>query len=141
MEKVEQPASIYLLELVLVLASGAVGLIRLFREGSPTVVSILVMLALPVAAALVAGALGRASIQGRTRPHWSVILALPLMHAATIFAFAKLIEEANTGIQAPERIASSLLWADPSMLLFSSGAQAIAIFALLKLYWRRKCPL
>jgi hypothetical protein len=135
MEKVEQPISIYLFELVLVLSSGVVGLIRLYREETPTVVSILAMFALPLAATIVAGAIGRHSIEGRMMPHWSVVLALPLMHAATLFALAKLIEEANTGIQAPAGVASSLVWVEPGLILISVVAQTVTLgllFAVLR---------
>ena len=140
MEKVDQPVqraglSIYLFEAILAVTSGAIGLTKLMKDGSPSAESILMMLALPAAAALVAGALGRLYIEGRTRPHWSVALSMPVMHGATLFALAKLVEAKYTGIEAPDRIHPSLIWANPWLVLVSAGAQVVALglfFALLR---------
>src|SRR5688572_7750039 len=115
--------SIYLFEAILVVTSGAVGLTKLMRDGSPSAVSILMMLALPAAASLVAGALGRLYVEGRTRPHWSVALSTPIMHGATLIALAKLVEAKFTGIEAPDRIHPSLIWANPMLIFLSAGAQ------------------
>jgi hypothetical protein len=140
MAKVEQPSeragfSIYLFEAVLAVTSGAVGLVKLLKEGSPSAESIFMMLALPVAAALVAGSLGRLTVEGRTRPHWSAALAMPAMHGATLYALAKLVEAKYTGIEAPDRIHPSLIWAIPLLIFLSAGAQVLALglfFALLR---------
>ena len=140
MAKVEQPVqraglSIYLFEAILAVTSGAVGFVKLLKESSPNAESIFMMLALPVAAALVAGALGRLTVEGRTRPHWSAALAMPAMHGATLYALAKLVEAKYTGLEAPDRIHPSLIWASTLLVLVSVGAQVLALglfFALLR---------
>ena len=140
MAKVQQPAdraglSIYLYEAILAVASGVVGCVNLLREGSPSAESILMMLALPAAAALVAGAFGRLSVEGKTRPHWSAALAMPAMHGATLYALAKLVEAKYTGLEAPDRIHPSLIWVNTWLVLVSVGAQVLALglfFALLR---------
>lgn len=138
MEKVEQPAkragfSIYLFEAILAATSGAVGLVKLLKDGSPSAESILMMLALPAASALVAGALGRLTVEGRTRPHWPAALAMPAMHGATLYALAKLVEAKYTGIEAPDRIHPSLIWANPWLIVVSAGAQVVALGLFLAL--------
>lgn len=122
--------SIYLFEALLAASSGTVGMFRITNEGTASARSVLMMLALPAAAALIAGSLGRLSVEGRPRLHWSIIPSLPIMHGAALFALAKLVEAKYTGIEAPERIHPSLVWSDPMLIALSAAAQVLALSIL-----------
>jgi hypothetical protein len=131
----ERARSIFPFEATLFAASGAVGLIALSQELPLELYPTLIMLGLPLAAAILAGAFARHAIENSSKGAlWISVLTLPAIHIACLLALAMLLTSRFTGLEAPEHARPALMWLNWKLLFAAALSEGLATAALIAVY-------
>jgi hypothetical protein len=127
------------LQLLMVAVAGTIGFFRPPRDVPPSYESFLLMIALPIAAAIIAGSLSREAIE-KSKPSFSIALTLPLIHAACIVGLASLVRSRYTEIEVPTDIHPAVIWVEWRMLasIFAAEIPCVALVLVALRLRRRK---